>query len=296
MKEIFVIFALWIVGSSYPMIRSKSIAPSTFSLIDTTKKIDDMTKFSTTSEFIAKASKKHPDIDFGKVKYVSAITHVLLVCKKCGLEWNATPNGILNGNGCPHCSKTSLILGIGINDVPLPTRNGNERDKAYRIWKSMLERCYSVKYHQREPSYIGCSVCEDWAYFSNFKVWFDNNYIDGYALDKDILIKGNKIYSPDTCCFVPREINNLISKLVVSYRKNGFIGVHIDKRCSKNKYVAILSKNGKNCEIGRYQSKKEAFLAYKSAKELHIQEIATKYFKEGKITERVYNALMNYKV
>lgn len=255
-----------------------------------------MVKKSTTAEFIAKAKKKHPNIGFGKVSYVSAVTDVTLVCKKCGLEWNATPNSILNGSGCPHCSRTKLILGVGVNDVPLSTRSGNIRNGSYRAWKSMLERCYSVKYQRKEPAYIGCSVCEEWKHYSNFKRWFDENYVNGYSLDKDILVRNNKVYSPQTCCFVPHEINNMLSNCGSRNKKNGVVGVHVDKRTKKNKYVASVSQNGCSKEIGRFQAKEEAFIAYKFAKEAHVQKMAALYFKNGKITEKVYNALMNYRV
>lgn len=296
MFGILYIFAIGIVGFGHPMTRAKLAPPFPIYTGQDFERVSKMVKKSTTTEFIAKAIKKHPNIDFGKVRYVNAVTDISLVCKTCGMEWNATPNSILNGSGCPHCGRTKLVLGVGINDVPKPTRFEGNRIDSYKTWKSMLERCYSKKYQEKEPAYIGCSVCEDWLHFSNFKEWFDKNYIEGYALDKDILVKGNKTYSPDTCCFVPKEINLLVSKCDSSKKEDGIIGVSTDNRCTKNKYVAILSKNGKNNVIGRFQSKKEAFVAYKSAKEIHIQEVSKRYYKDGKITERVYNALMNYKI
>lgn len=67
---------------------------------------------------------------------------------------------------------------------------------------------------KNKPTYEGCTVCDEWLYFSNFKKWFDENYIEGFQLDKDIIIRGNKVYSPQTCCFVPKEIN-IISKIKV---------------------------------------------------------------------------------
>lgn len=292
MFRILLIFAIGIVGFGHPMTRAKLAPPFPIYIGQDLERVSKMVKKSTTAEFIAKAIKKHPNIDFGKVSYVSAVTDVTLVCKKCGLEWYATPNSILNGGGCPHCSRTKLILGVGVNDVPVPTRSGNIRNDAYRTWKSMLERCYSDKYHQKEPAYICCSVCEEWKVYSVFKRWFDENYVEGYALDKDILVKGNKVYSPDTCCFVPNEINALFIK-------------HDGKR---GKYpIGVSANNKKFCArinvfqkgsvwLGSFNTPKEAFVAYKFAKEAHIKEMATQYFNDGKITEKVYNALMNYRV
>lgn len=296
MFRILCIFAIGIVGFGHPMTRELSTSPFPINKVDINKKLNNMPKKITTEDFVAKASKKHPNIDFGKVSYVSAITDITLVCKKCGLEWRATPNSILNGSGCPHCSRTKLILGVGVNDVPVPTRSGNIRNGSYRVWKSMLERCYSVKYQRKEPAYIGCSVCEEWKVYSVFKRWFDENYVEGCALDKDILVKGNKVYSPDTCCFVPQEINGMLSNCGSHNKKNGVVGVHVDKRIKKNKYIASVSQNGCKKEIGRFQTKEEAFAAYKFAKEAHVKKMAELYLKNGKITEKVYNALMSYKV
>lgn len=82
----------------------------------------------------------------------------------------------------------------------------------------MLNRCCSGKLHKRESTYINCKVCDEWLNFQNFSEWFKNNYyeVEGQRmeLDKDILNKGNKIYSPNTCIFVPHNINNLFTKMI----------------------------------------------------------------------------------
>lgn len=292
MFRILCIFAIGIVGFGHPMTRAKLAPPFPIYIGQDLERVSKMVKKSTAAEFIAKAIKKHPNIDFGKASYVSAVTDVTLVCKKCGLEWYATPNSILNGSGCPHCSRTKLILGVGVNDVPVPTRSGNIRNDAYRTWKSMLERCYSDKYHQKEPAYIGCSVCEEWKVYSVFKRWFDENYVEGYALDKDIIVKGNKVYSPDTCCFVPNEINALFIKHDGKRGKYPIgVSAHNKKFCAR---INVFQKG--SVWLGSFNTPEEAFVAYKFAKEAHIKEMATQYFNDGKITEKVYNALMNYRV
>lgn len=81
--------------------------------------------------------------------------------------------------------------------------------KAYEVWSGMISRCYSKKTQERQPSYIGCTVCREWHNFQNFAEWFDGNYIDGMCLDKDIRVKGNKVYSPDTCKFVTKSENTI---------------------------------------------------------------------------------------
>ena len=75
----------------------------------------------------------------------------------------------------------------------------------------MLKRCYSSRYHKTRPSYIGCSVCPEWRYFSKFCLWMENQKWEGMELDKDLLVKGNQVYGPDTCCFLPGAINSLFS-------------------------------------------------------------------------------------
>lgn len=90
------------------------------------------------------------------------------------------------------------------------SRNSKGKDtKAYKKWHSMLERCYSDKWlsASKNRNYIGCSVCEEWHNFQNFAVWFYLNYIESYELDKDKKVKGNKVYSPETCIFISKADN-----------------------------------------------------------------------------------------
>ena len=163
----------------------------------------------------------------------------------------------------------------------------------------MLKRCYSSKFQEKNPSYKGCYVCDNWLYYSNFKKWYDENYyeIDGkiLQLDKDILVKGNKVYSPDTCVFVPKFINSLFTKCQNS-RGELPIGVHYHKR--DKKYVAQLSvcKNGKSTlkSLGYYNTPNEAFEAYKQAKESYIKDVADEY--KDRIPVELYKAMYEYEV
>lgn len=163
----------------------------------------------------------------------------------------------------------------------------------YIIWQSMLRRCYDEKYILKRQTYKDCYVCDEWLNFQVFAKWFElqklNNYHEGFVLDKDILIKGNKIYSPETCCFVPVEINNLFLK---SNKNRGKypIGVHLHR----NKYQVVISKFGKLCYFGSYLTINEAFVIYKYNKEQIIKEVANIW--KNKITSEVYEALLNYKI
>ena len=113
-----------------------------------------------------------------------------------------------------YLNRRKLVHGVGINDSDYTTniRKNNKliwRCPFYDKWQSMLKRCYSPKWHKRFPSYIGCSVCPEWRYFSKFRLWMEGQKWEGMDLDKDILVKGNQVYSPDTCCFIPGTINYL---------------------------------------------------------------------------------------
>ena len=106
--------------------------------------------------------------------------------------------------------------------------------KEYSVWLSMLTRCYNSRFLKNNETYIGCEVCDEWLEFQNFAEWFHQNYKDGYQLDKDLLTKGNKIYSPETCCFVPQEINLL---LVRRQNRRGKYPIGVSR--DKTKFAAI---------------------------------------------------------
>ena len=137
-----------------------------------------------------------------------------------------------------------LVYGHGINDV-----KGESTTPAYVKWKNMLRRCYSPKCHTRHPTYIGCTVSDVWLTFSNFKAWFDKHNVVGFDLDKDLLIKDNKVYSKDTCLFVSSQINTLMTDSGAT-RGDYPIGVTLDKRCGK--YQPQLTIKGKPKALGLY--------------------------------------------
>lgn len=161
--------------------------------------------------------------------------------------------------------------------------------KCYKIWQHMLRRCYDSKYIEKYPSYKDCIVHESWHNFQNFAGWFENDYykIEGQRMDlnKDILCKGNKIYSPDTCVFVPHRINVLFTK---SNSKRGELPIGVSEH--KPGYRASIGL----LKLGTFTTPHEAFLMYKLNKELLIQGIANEY--KNKIPTKLYEALMNYKV
>ena len=162
--------------------------------------------------------------------------------------------------------------------------------KQYLCWRGVLIRCYDDKYQETRPTYKGATICEEWHNFQNFAKWYDENYVEDWCLDKDILVKGNKVYSSKTCCFVPNEINSLFTKCD-SVRGKYPIGVNNHKN---GKYVARINKNSKRLNIGYYPTPEEAFQAYKTAKENYIKEVADKW--KDQIDPKVYEAMYNYQV
>ena len=200
-----------------------------------------------------------------------------------------------NVNNLYWSSSKKILFGVAMNDVgDIFLENGKEKP-AYRAWSGMLARCYNEKIRHKHPTYIDCYVCDEWLLFSNFKKWFEdvsNGYIEGHEIDKDIICKGNRVYSPQTCCLVPQEINKLFTK---NNKKRGLlpIGVCLER---SGRYRAKLQPDGKVVSLGTYETVDEAFAAYKEAKEKRIKDLATKYYNEGKITKRVYDAMQKYVV
>ena len=183
-----------------------------------------MSRQKTTEEFIVRAKSLYGDLfDYSKSVYIKSRKPIIVTCKKHG-DFVITPDSHLKGHGCPYCrvivkrdtireqtysplpaKKQSLIYGIAQNDLMY-----SRKTILYKTWFGMIRRCYDPTWIKKHPTYSNVSVCNEWLSLSSFKPWFDENYVEGYALDKDILVKGNKVYSPETCCFVPQEINNLL--------------------------------------------------------------------------------------
>lgn len=300
-------FVAWIVGGHVPMTSGKSVAASTISMTDTIKRTDNMAKKKTLDEVKLSFRKVWGDrFNYDLIteeNYVNTTTKVPVICKEHGV-FLQTPHDHLYYCGCKTCANNSRsvsgvprentrkrIYNVGINDSTSATSYKGKKCKSYDLWKAMLARCYSPQ--SIGTSYENCCVCDSWHYYTNFERWFNSNYKEGYHLDKDIIVRGNKVYSPDTCCFVPPEINTLIVKHNAT---RGNLPIGVSKRSKSHKYRALLRKYGEYVTLGSFSTPEDAFTAYKEAKEKHIQEMAAQYFNEGKITEKVYNALMNYKV
>lgn len=161
----------------------------------------------------------------------------------------------------------------------------------------MLKRCYYDKYKEKFSTYENCYVVDNWLNFQNFAKWHNDNFYrvdeERMELDKDILQKGNKIYSPETCIYVPYKINYLFVKRD-AMRGDLPIGVYYDKEC--HRYIAQCHDVflGKGIALGSYGDELSAFIAYKKYKEHLINQVAEHY--KSRIPVNLYNALVSYKV
>ena len=160
-----------------------------------------------------------------------------------------------------------LVHGVVVNDADYavqPKVDGKlVRCPFYQRWLKMLERCYSSKFLTKYPTYVGCTVDSRWHSFMTFREWMVEQPWAGRELDKDIIVPGNRIYSPDTCMFVPQAINSLLTDSAAT-RGEYPQGVSWHKR--DQKFQANLRINGKSKHIGLFPTVAEAEAVYRKAK------------------------------
>ena len=173
---------------------------------------------------IGKVCKSNLSGDFKVLKY-NDTANVVIQFLKTGYETTVRLTNIRNGN----VKDTYLpsVFGVGILGTKYPSTVNGVRTKQCALWYNMLQRCYSESLHLKHPTYEGCEVSDKFKSYEYFYEWchkqigFDN---EGWQLDKDLLVKGNKVYSEDTCVFIPREINQLLTNSTAS-RGEYLIGV-----------------------------------------------------------------------
>ena len=247
---------------------------------------------------VGKVCKSKSSGDFKVLKYNDAY-NVDVQFLKTGYETSATLGNIKGG--CVKDPYLPSVYGIGVLGTKYPSKVNGVLTKEYSLWMNMLRRCYSDKYQKKYPTYEDCEVSDNFKSFEYFYEWCHSQIGFGddgngngnqFHLDKDLLVKGNKVYSESTCVFIPAEINSLLIKCTAS-RGQHLIGVSWNK--TNKAFVARVSKNkGKQEHLGYFNTEVEAFNAYKTAKESFIKEQAEKW--KDKIDERAYEALMSYTV
>ena len=245
---------------------------------------------------VGKVCKSKSSGDFKILKYNdSANVEIQFVdtgCRKVA-EMKEVRNGNVKDPYVPS------VCGVGILGAKYQSRVNGVKTREYNLWTGMLERCYNNTYKKKHPTYEGCEVSDKFKSYEYFYEWchsqigFDN---DGngnpFQLDKDLLIKSNKVYSENTCVFIPSEINSLLVKRAAS-RGEYLIGVCWSK--TSKAFKATVSKNkGKSKHLGYFKTELEAYNAYKVAKESFVKEQANEW--KDQIDPRAYEALMNYTV
>lgn len=189
---------------------------------------------------------------------------------------------------------SKLIYGIGYNSKGRHKATiSGANTLAYKTWQNMLRRAYCPKLHAKQPTYVGCSVDEVFHDFQDFGDWFDSHDYShrGYQLDKDLLLPNNKVYAPDRCVFVPRQLNTLLLDRRAA-RGQYPQGVSLHKPSSK--FIVQMGLNGKNQHLGYFDCPQEAYNAYKKAKEAYVKEKALEW--QDRIASDVFDALMQWEL
>jgi len=191
----------------------------------------------------------------------------------------------------------NLVYGVGVKGMKYPTKQNKKHLTEYKVWASMLMRCYSKSQTMRKPCYENCTVSDNFKSYVFFYEWcqeqtgFKKKDESGriWQLDKDLLIKGNKHYSEDACVFIPKEINTVLLARERDRSATG-IGNYYDDSA----YVVQCSVKGRQKVLGRFKTQQEALNLYKTFKEGYVKTIAEKW--KGVVDDRVYQALINYEV
>lgn len=191
-------------------------------------------------------------------------------------------------------SGKGLVCGIGIYEPQILCMTDSPKvRKVYRMWNSMLQRA-SAAYVAQRPSYAGTSVAPEFVRFADFHAWaVEQIGWDGEdaQLDKDLLCKGNRVYGPDACVFLPLRVNSL---LIAHASRRGELPVGVTAGRTPGTYEARVRDCGTKIGMGTHRTPEAAFAAYKAGKEALIRQVAEQY--KAHIDPRAYAALLAYQV
>lgn len=192
------------------------------------------------------------------------------------------------------------VCGVGMIGIKYHAKPNGKMTKEYSTWKSMLHRCFDIKHKEKYIEYKDIICCEEWLLYENFYEWLHeqpnfNKWLNSkrWAIDKDILVKNNKIYSPETCCLVPQNVNSLFTN---RNRLRGDLPIGVQR---VNKCYRAACKNpftNRQEKLNCCSTAIESFLTYKIYKENIIKQVAEIEYSKGNITEKCYNAMLNYEV
>lgn len=216
------------------------------------------------------------------------------------VKYNIEYSNFKKGNVSNPYDKTVYDVGYyGVGKYK--AKIGKKITKEYDFWRGMIKRCYEPYTINKQPAYKDCFVCKEWHNFQNFAKWWEENVYDcnneRMHLDKDILCKGNKIYSPETCVFVPERINILFTKSDKARGKYP-IGICLtsDNSALRVRCSVLKDKKKKNIYLGCFPLDKpfQAFYCYKQFKENYIKQVADEY--KDLIPKKLYDAMYEYEV
>lgn len=213
------------------------------------------------------------------------------------VQWVDVLRGDIKNPYCP------FVCGVGMIGVKYPSKVNGNITIEYQMWRSMLARAYNNKIKEKQSAYKDVTCCNEWLLFENFYEWLHSqenfehllNKNMRIELEKDILVKGNKTYSPSTCCVVPKYVNTLFTKRD-NNRGNEPIGVFKNKNGYSAKIIYGKHENKSKSTRYYYPSSEEAFYAYKKSKEDYIKRIAQEEYEKKNISKACYDAMMNYQV
>lgn len=200
-----------------------------------------------------------------------------------GYDVVATKGNVVKGSVRSPYAKTKF--GIGFRGEGPHTMHNK---LTYRKWSGMMTRCYDQQYSLDHPTYEGASCHEDWHNYQNFCEWAIEQVgfgVKGFDLDKDLLIPGNKQYGPDTCVFLPQELNKILGN---TSPERG-----ISTRPDLNgKWLARYNSVDGEIYLGCHE-KQKALAIYQEYKLKYLKERALHW--EAQIDPRAFKALMKYK-
>lgn len=203
-----------------------------------------------------------------------------------GHEVTSNVGNIRRGNIKDPLFKSVLGVGfVGVGSFPAIVSRG------YDAWRCMLMRCYSGKFHSSEPSYADCTVCEEWHNYQNFAKWHEENYPkDGitYALDKDLIDIGNKVYSPDKCVYVTQEVNSITTDM---HRARGDMMIGVDFISKKNLFRSRCSHGSKSICLGYFNDQESAHEAWRKSKSNYAIKLSL-----SQSNDIVRESLVNYSI
>lgn len=193
-----------------------------------------------------------------------------------------------------------VLYGVAINDSKTPVRetvqvNGKTVEvwgcPFYKVWVQMLVRCYSQSYKKKYKYDYSPTVCSEWLNFSVFREWMQLQDWSGKQLDKDILIPGNKHYSPETCVFVPQELNKFFN--LHRNRKSATL-TGVTKNCRGSRYTACITRDGKTNSLGGFATELEAHHAWIREKILDLGKFICNY--GSRLDERLIEIRKNLRL